>query len=353
MAARRASPAAASPARRRTRSRPGPDGRVWWAEQNDDGDGAVGALFDGGSITRFPDEITEFSALADITPGAGVMWFTESGFDTIGRISVATGIVREFDEGITNGEPTGIAVGPDGNVWFTEASSPGAIARFVPATQAITEFTNGLTPDGAPNDIVAGPNGSLWFTTLGAIGQITIGGVITEHRAGIPPDASPRQLTVGPDGAIWFTDESDRIGRFDIAARLGHDVRRRDHARRHAGRDRGRPRRRDLVHAARHGPDRPPDAARPRPGAHPHAHPRADGDPDRFTRTDPEPPAATATRRALRHDGAHRERARRRSLPPRRPEPQRHVHAVRERPRALHDPPARGEPQHAGVAPDR
>jgi len=198
----------------------GPDGRVWWAEQNDEGDGAVGALADGGAQARYPDDITEFSGLADITPGANFMWFTESLWDAIGRISVSDPEdVDEFDLPESfNGEPTGIALGPDGNVWFTEAGGAGAIARYNPATREFTEFTNGLTPDGAPNDIVAGPDGSLWFTTLGAIGQVTIGGVIIEHRAGIPPDASPRQLTVGPDGAIWFTDEADRIGRFDIAA---------------------------------------------------------------------------------------------------------------------------------------
>src|SRR5262245_57095061 len=173
----------------------GPDGRVWWAEQDDDGNGAVGAVTEGGAVTRYPDEITDEAGLADIAPGAGVMWFTESLFDSIGRINVATGVVRRFDEGILNGEPTGIAVGPDGNVWFTEAESPGAIARFVPSTQEVTEFSAGLTPDGAPNDIVAGPDGSMWFTTLGAIGQITLGGAIVEHTAGIPPDAAPQQLT--------------------------------------------------------------------------------------------------------------------------------------------------------------
>ena len=48
----------------------GPDGRVWWAEQeNDDGDDAVGAVTGGGTVTRFPDDISEFGALADITPG--------------------------------------------------------------------------------------------------------------------------------------------------------------------------------------------------------------------------------------------------------------------------------------------
>ena len=195
---------------------PGPpgDSRVWFAEQDEDGNGAVGSVAPDGTITRYPDEITESPGLADITPGATTVWFTESLLDAIGRIRVSDGTVREFDEGITNGIPAGIAVGADGQAWFTEQDSPGAIARFNPATETVTEFTAGLTPETEPTDIVAGPGG-LWFTTVDAIGRISLTGTITEFRTGITPGASPRQLTVGPDGAIWFTELGDRIGRLD------------------------------------------------------------------------------------------------------------------------------------------
>ena len=199
---------------------PGPvgDTRVWFVEQDDDGNGAVGSITPAGVITRYPDEVTESPGLADITPGATVVWFTESLLDAVGRIRVSDNTVREFDEDITNGLPAGIAVGADANVWFTEQESPGAIARFNPATQIVTEFTSGLTPDSEPGDIVAGPDGSLYFTSADAIGRVTTTGAIAEFRTGITPGATPRQLTVGPDGAIWFTELGDRIGRLDLTS---------------------------------------------------------------------------------------------------------------------------------------
>jgi virginiamycin B lyase len=196
---------------------PGPvgDTKVWFVEQDDDGNGTVGSVTPAGVITRYPDEVTESPGLADITPGGTVVWFTESLLDAIGRIRVTDNTVNEFDDGINNGVPSGIAVGADGNVWFTEQDSPGAIARYVPATQVVTEFSAGLTPDAEPGDIVAGPAGALYFTLAGAIGRITTTGAISEFRTGITPGALPQQLTVGPDGAIWFTEANDRIGRLD------------------------------------------------------------------------------------------------------------------------------------------
>src|SRR6185312_7486311 len=72
------------------------------------------------------------------------------------------------------GDPTvyaglsGIAAGPDGNIWFTEAAS-GKIGMINPSSHAITEFVLHRV-DSGPRAITAGPDGNLWFTE--AIGQI-------------------------------------------------------------------------------------------------------------------------------------------------------------------------------------
>jgi virginiamycin B lyase len=113
-------------------------------------------------------------------------------------------------------EPLGITAGPDGALWFTEATAD-QIGRLVPQGArviAITEF-GGLKPGSRPERITAGPDGALWFTEPGTnqIGRITTDGVVTEYA--IPTAGSdPRGITPGPDGAVWFTERrTDMIGR--------------------------------------------------------------------------------------------------------------------------------------------
>src|SRR4051794_40724374 len=68
-------------------------------------------------------------------------------------------------------QPHDLTLGGDGNVWFTEQHHKG-IGRVTPSG-AITEFT-GLAD--TPSGIATGPGGELWFTEAGdpgAIGRIT------------------------------------------------------------------------------------------------------------------------------------------------------------------------------------
>jgi hypothetical protein len=78
--------------------------------------------------------------------------------------------------------PTGIATGPDGNVWFTEQGA-GNIAMIQPATHVITELHT-PSPDSQPTGITQGSDGNLWFTEshTGAIGMV---------RFDTPPSPNP------------------------------------------------------------------------------------------------------------------------------------------------------------------
>ena len=113
--------------------------------------------------------------------------------------------------------PTGLTRGPDGNLWFTEAASPGKIGRMTEAG-VLTEFAL-PTPNSAPNVIVAGSDGNLWFTEHNAnqIGRITTDGAVTEFP--IPTASSgPTGIAAGPDGNLWFTEfAAGQIGRITPA----------------------------------------------------------------------------------------------------------------------------------------
>jgi len=144
----------------------GPDGNLWFTEQNPFSSDEIGRITPSGTITEFPLPSLQ-SGAGSITAGPdGNLWFTESGRDTIGRMSPA-GDIAEFR--LPNG-PVGITAGPDGNLWFTE-SGRDTIGRMSPAG-IITEFSLPSLPT-AKRDLVsitAGPDGNLWFAESPAPG---------------------------------------------------------------------------------------------------------------------------------------------------------------------------------------
>ena len=102
------------------------------------------------------------------------------------------------------GGRSGIARGPDGNVWYTTGTASAGSGR--PARQHRVSV-----PSGATWDILAGPDGNLWYTTGGKIGRITTSGVATEFSV---PGGAAIALAVGPDGNLWFTEDyNDGYGR--------------------------------------------------------------------------------------------------------------------------------------------
>jgi virginiamycin B lyase len=129
----------------------------------------------------------------------------------------ASAIVTSYTQGLTPGANLAdIALGPDGNLWFTESAAPGRIGRITPAGQ-ITEFTPGLTANSQPAGITAGPDGAMWFTerTGGRIGRIALDGAISEFS--LPADSKPAGIVSGPGGDLWYADESGSIGRLTTA----------------------------------------------------------------------------------------------------------------------------------------
>jgi hypothetical protein len=111
--------------------------------------------------------------------------------------------------------PGGIAVGPDGALWFAEGSG-NKIGR-ITVSGAITEFPVPTAMSG-PVGIAAGSDGALWFTegSGNKIGRITTLGTVTEYP--LPTASSgPNYITAGPDGALWFTEhQGNKIGRITI-----------------------------------------------------------------------------------------------------------------------------------------
>jgi hypothetical protein len=122
--------------------------------------------------------------------------------------NASTPVVTNYTgTGLSN--PSGITAGPDGASWFTNSGN-NSIGR-ITTGGVVTNYTG--TGISNPSGITIGPDGALWFTNAGnSIGRITTGGVITNYTGtGIN---IPEGITVGPDGAMWFTNSGNNsIGR--------------------------------------------------------------------------------------------------------------------------------------------
>jgi streptogramin lyase len=184
----------------------GPDGNLWFAGvQYLSGSSfadVVGKVTPAGKVTEFqPDTHSANLGLSDIAVGPdGNLWFTVGGRPKIGRITTA-GDVTEFELPSAVAKPDPIVAGPDGNLWFTEWAN-GKVGRITPSGE-VTEFA---MPDGRnPGDIAAGPDGALWVTEplQGVVARIGTDG--SETAFPLPdPSGYPGQIVAGSDGALWI-----------------------------------------------------------------------------------------------------------------------------------------------------
>jgi streptogramin lyase len=209
----------------------GSDGNMWFAERG--GAGAIGRITPAGEITLFQKSLTADSAPWGVALGAeGDIWFTELSLNgKIGRVT-PSGEITEY-EGSDKGEPGEIVAADNGDLYFSErggekkAGHEGALAQITPAG-VITQFTAGLTEANTPWAIAVGPDGDIWFTELGEakIGRLTIPPGIAVTSAGTPgeteatleadvlPNAQSSTLAFeyGPTGIYGATSSPVGVG---------------------------------------------------------------------------------------------------------------------------------------------
>jgi streptogramin lyase len=194
----------------------GPDGNLWFTEVSVDRVGrATPNLV---TVNEFSTGIAAGAAPANIVAAPdGALWFTESNFNggqgAIARITTTGMVTNTFPLTGNNNDPEDITVGPDTNLWFTNAGSD-QVGRLVLSTNAIKTFQLPLGSN--PQGIVSGPFGALYFAEAGRdlIGQIATTGIIVEQGAGmITTNSQPTDVTVGGSN-IWFTEaNTSAVGR--------------------------------------------------------------------------------------------------------------------------------------------
>jgi streptogramin lyase len=199
----------------------GPDGNVWFTEENGN---RIGRVNPGGSITEF--QLASGSSPVEIVSAGGALWFTQLGRNKIGTITTA-GAVTEYPSSNLDAPADGITVGPDGHLWFTEFSTAGT-SRIGHMTTGGTLLHQFQLPSGSgPGDITVGPDNRLWFTqSNGRIGAIPYTSTATNGSDVVDyPSAGglsdPAGITASGTG-LWFTEATaNRITRIEVTGTIG------------------------------------------------------------------------------------------------------------------------------------
>jgi hypothetical protein len=194
-----------------------PDGKFLW-EITPSGSAAphvpVGGTANAmGSIVRGPDGAVWFPVW--VTNGSGMQY-------QIARVD-ASGKETDFQFS-ADAIPTGIAVGPDNNLWIATTYGGGGGAPASIAQMTISGATGTLPTfyavQNAPHpiglnlgSIISGPNSALWFlettapNTAGSyyLGEITTGGQVSSFALPVNFAASfGTALAAGSDGNLWI-----------------------------------------------------------------------------------------------------------------------------------------------------
>ena len=213
----------------------GPAGEVWTAEGYVGGPYSptrfparaptVDRLAPDGSVERFPiasEERGEETAVRGLTLGAdGTLWVAIGEMTPIGgppwETSLGGELVRIATDGTESNfplpeqiEPKALAVGSDGNVWFTavrgyatgehgSVSGVGYIGRVTP--QGAFKMFRDPPHLSTPSAIAAAPDGALRFIASG------VQTISTEGRFGQGPArgrTAGSSIAVGPEGDTWL-----------------------------------------------------------------------------------------------------------------------------------------------------
>ena len=159
------------------------------------------------------------SSLVGIAVGPdGNIWFTDEGANAVGRVS-SSGALVEFPIPTASAAPaTGIAAGPDGNVWVTE-NATSKLASVTPAG-IVTEHTLSAavcTGPGGKGGGVSHAVGGLAGIAVGSDNNLWVASSSTDLILSVTTSAScaefllatgsaPYSMTLGPDGNVWFTE---------------------------------------------------------------------------------------------------------------------------------------------------
>lgn len=175
----------------------GPGSTIWFVEESAD---KVGRIDAGGDVDEF--RLAAGARPTGIAAGPdGALWIVEKGLARIVRMAPSGSVTDTYALPDRDSLPHAIVLGPDDALWFSDESGP-TIGRITTAG-TIEEFP--VPSDNGTRELALGADGNLWFTTGYAIGSISPAGVAGEPACVTSAcDLPIASLAKGSDGNLWF-----------------------------------------------------------------------------------------------------------------------------------------------------
>lgn len=183
----------------------GPDGAMWYLTRE-----AIGRITVNGEVTEFAHERVgegfEHSRGAMAVGPDGNFWFTGGTPGMVPAAAIdritASGQVSEIPFSTGDSWPNSIAWGPDVDIWF--ASSAGGVIGHVSQAGQLTQYR----VPGEPRDLVFGPGGIPWYTSAEGVGSISLSGQLSPV---VPFPGGAKRIITGPDGRLWFSSGTQGV----------------------------------------------------------------------------------------------------------------------------------------------
>ena len=211
---------------------------IWFTEVNGTTNHIGSIAPNGSNATEYPTPTAGSFPYSIVAGPDGNVWFTENNPNNIGVFQSLGGGAGIGEYPITSSNlpgtnnqyaAYGLTSGPDGQLWFTESqcvTNPCFVGSI--STGGTINVYQTPTADSPPSGITAGPDGNLWFAESGAgtsskIARITTGGTATDYAT--PTSGSnPVSITTGSDGNLWFTESAvSQIGVISTAGTFLHE----------------------------------------------------------------------------------------------------------------------------------
>jgi streptogramin lyase len=188
----------------------GPEGRLWFTEASgqENAPVQVGSIGVHGGVTSGPSSSTSDLPGSIVEDGQGDLWFTEPNNGLLERVT-PQGQVEAFAADVIG--PQGIALGPNGDIWYTGDNAIGEMAP-TGGTPQVFSLTGLSDQQVLARAITAGPDGNLWFTTgANSIGEISTSGQAQLFTQGITGE--PTLGIAATSNEVYFTEgSSQKIG---------------------------------------------------------------------------------------------------------------------------------------------
>jgi streptogramin lyase len=158
----------------------------------------------------------------------GEIWVADSlhGLERIDESGTRTAFAMTFSRGGKKHQflPAYIADGADGRFYATGCVDTPSACGFIAAVTTAGNVSVFPIPSGDSarfSDLALGPDGNVWFTEASHVAKVDTAGTITEYPYGTGEAANEMAgIAVGSDGKMWFT-ELERVAFASVDPQTG------------------------------------------------------------------------------------------------------------------------------------